>query len=133
MCLMGLELDIGGGMGRQALFLGGDARFSCSGPRAGMEGTSSAALAQYFLLAVPRARQRSPHTQLLSPLQPCAPPRGPHQAVQQPSSCKPCEDGAIVRAQERFGGVKSSAGDVMVASVGYLQPWSRLCAAHLSL
>lgn len=71
-------------------------------------------------LLVPRTRQRSPHTQLLSSLQPCSPPpRGPFQAVQQPSSCKPCEDGAVVCAQERFGAAMNSAGGDIVTSLGH--------------
>lgn len=64
----------------------------------GFAGTS-----QHGPLSVPRAGQRGPHAQRLSPLQPRPPPRGPPQAGQHPSSGEPCEDGAIVCAQERFG------------------------------
>lgn len=67
-------------------------------------GAGLAALLQHGPPFAPRAGQRGPHAQRLSPLQPCPPPRGPRQAGQQPSSCEPREDGAVLRAQERFGG-----------------------------
>lgn len=61
--------------------------------------------AQHSARSVPRARQRGPHAQRVSALQPRPPPRGPPQAGQQPSPREPREDGTVLCAQERFGGL----------------------------
>lgn len=93
-------------------------------------GAGSAALPQHGPHFAPRAGQRGPHAQRLSPLQPCPPPRGPRQAGQQPSSCEPREDGAVLRAQERFGGAGGQgrwAGHPRVESGLGWKPTSGCC------
>lgn len=50
-----------------------------------------------------------------------------------PPRASPVRMGPSYVLKKGSGAVMSSAGDVVVASVGHLQPWSRLCAAHLNL
>lgn len=92
--------------------------------------------AQQHPLSVPRARQRRPHAQPLSPLQPRPPPRGPHQAAQQPPACQPRTAWATLYAQERFGAQGGGPGVCRVtpsvsggASHGLCSPQLRSPAA----
>lgn len=79
--------------------------------------------------SAPRAGQRGPPAQRRSALQPRAPPRGPRQAGQRPCPREPREDGAIVRAQERFAGPGWRAGQRGLPAWG-VGLRLRVCGCH---
>lgn len=79
--------------------------------------------------SAPRAGQRGPPAQRRSALQPRAPPRGPRQAGQRPCPREPREDGAVVRAQERFAGPGWRAGQRGLPAWG-VGLRLRVCGCH---
>lgn len=87
MCWMGLGMDMQEDMGSQALCLGGDAgSLSCSGLRAGMEGTSLATLAQNFPFLSPEPDNEA---HIRSTSRPCSPVHHHHEGHSKLSSSPP--------------------------------------------
>lgn len=98
-----------------------------------MEGTSVAALAQYLPLL---SSEPDNEAHIRSSSRPCSPVHhheGHTKLSSSPPRASPVRMGPSYVLKKGSGAVMSSAGDGMVAGLGHLQPWSRLCAAHLSL
>lgn len=118
---MGSGMDIEeDDVGRQALSLGGYAgTLSCSSLRAGMEGTSLAALAQNFSLLSPEPDNEA---HIRSSSRPCSPVHhheGHTKLSSSPPRASPVRMGPSYVLKKGSGAVMNSAGDSIVTSLGH--------------